>query len=48
MKHIVLGVATTFVIAASPAFADQGRSDLIRASLAAGRDSVQNELLVPR
>jgi subtilisin family serine protease len=46
MKHIVRGFAAALVIAASPALADQGRSDLVRASLGAGRDFIANELLV--
>lgn len=46
MKHAILGLVATLAIAALPAFADQGRSELVRASLAAGREFVPNDLLV--
>jgi subtilisin family serine protease len=45
-KQIVLGVAAALVLAVSPAFADRGHSDLVRASLGAGRDFIPNDLLV--
>ena len=46
MKRIVLGLAAALAVGALPALADQGRSDLVRASLAAGHDLIANELLV--
>jgi hypothetical protein len=45
MKRIVLGLAAALAVGALPALA-QGRSDLVRASLAAGHDLIANELLV--
>lgn len=46
MKHAVLGFAAALALATLPAFADKGRSELVQASLAAGRDIVANEMLV--
>lgn len=48
MKRFYLTLAASLVVvaAAFPALADQGRSDLVRASLAAHRDFIPSELLV--
>lgn len=44
--YLTLAASLVVVVAAFPALADQGRSDLVRASLAAHRDFILNDLLV--
>jgi len=46
MNRLFPSLAAILLIAAFPAVADQGRSELVRASLAVGRDFIPNDLLV--